>query len=75
MTALKQFVFVAILALVSQNINSQEGLPIYSDYLTDNYYLLHPSMAGISNCNKLRTTARQQWFGDEDAPSLSLIHI
>ena len=75
MTALKQFVFVAILALVSQNINSQEGLPIYSDYLTDNYYLLHPSMAGISNCNKLRTTARQQWFGDEDAPSLQTMSI
>ena len=52
MTSLKKIVFVAILALVAQNINSQEGLPIYSDYLTDNYYLLHPSMAGISNCNK-----------------------
>jgi len=26
---------------------SQEGIPIYSDYLTDNYYLLHPSMAGV----------------------------
>jgi len=39
-------VFVAILALVTQTINSQEGLPIYSDYLTDNYYLLHPSTSG-----------------------------
>ena len=75
MTSLKKIVFVAILALVAQNINSQEGLPIYSDYLTDNYYLLHPSMAGISNCNKIRTTARQQWFGDEDAPSLQTMSI
>jgi len=75
MTSLKKIVFVAILALVAHNINSQEGLPIYSDYLTDNYYLLHPSMAGISNCNKIRTTARQQWFGDEDAPSLQTISI
>jgi hypothetical protein len=24
----------------------QEGLPVYSDYLSDNYYLIHPSMAG-----------------------------
>ena len=67
--------FVAILALVTQTINSQEGLPIYSDYLTDNYYLLHPSMAGVSNCNKLRTTGRQQWFGDENAPSLQTVSI
>lgn len=49
---------------------SQEGIPVYSDYLSDNYYLLHPSMAGASNCAKIRLTARKQWFGQEDAPSL-----
>jgi type IX secretion system PorP/SprF family membrane protein len=75
MTSFKNIVFIATLALMIENINSQEGLPIYSDYLTDNYYLLHPSMAGISNCNKIRTTARQQWFGDEDAPSLQTMSI
>ena len=42
---------------------SQEGIAVYSDYLSDNYYLLHPSMAGAANCAKLRLTARQQWFG------------
>jgi len=25
--------------------------------------------------NKLRTTGRQQWFGDEDAPSLQTVSI
>jgi len=75
MTASKKIVFIAMLTLILQKVSSQEGLPIYSDYLTDNYYLLHPSMAGISNCNKIRTTARQQWFGDEDAPSLQTMSI
>jgi type IX secretion system PorP/SprF family membrane protein len=50
--------------------SAQEGIPTYSDYLTDNLYLLHPSMAGASNCSKLRLTGRQQWFGEKDAPSL-----
>lgn len=27
-------------------------------------------MAGAANCAKLRVTGRQQWFGQEDAPSL-----
>ena len=27
-------------------------------------------MAGASNCAKLRATGRQQWFGQQDAPSL-----
>ena len=52
---------------------AQEGLPIYSDYLTDNYYLLYPSMAGVANCNKIRLTGRQQWFGQDDAPQLQTV--
>ncbi|AXP81078.1 hypothetical protein CJ739_1995 [Mariniflexile rhizosphaerae] len=61
---------VAVSVLFAYSVNSQEGLPIYTDYLTDNYYLIHPSMAGIANCSKIRLTARQQWFGHEDAPKL-----
>ena len=52
---------------------SQEAIPVYADYLSDNYYLLHPSMAGASNCAKIRLTARKQWFGQEDAPSLQTV--
>jgi type IX secretion system PorP/SprF family membrane protein len=52
---------------------SQEGVAVYSDYLSDNYYLLHPSMAGAANCSKLRVTARQQWFGQKDAPAMQTI--
>ncbi len=52
---------------------SQEGIAVYSDYLSDNYYLLHPSMAGAANCAKLRLTGRQQWFGQNDAPALQTI--
>ncbi|WLD22904.1 type IX secretion system membrane protein PorP/SprF [Flavobacterium dauae] len=62
---------VAISSLfVSQISNAQEGISVYQDYLTDNYYLIHPSMAGIANCAKVRLTARQQWFGEKDAPAL-----
>ncbi|MFB9053334.1 type IX secretion system membrane protein PorP/SprF [Formosa undariae] len=49
---------------------AQEGMPIYSDYLTDNYYLIFPSMAGVASCTKLRLTARQQWLGQDEAPAL-----
>lgn len=61
--------------LASQFSQSQEGLPVYSDYLSDNYYLLHPSMAGAANCTKLRLTARQQWLGQADAPALQTISM
>lgn len=42
-------------------MNAQETLPIYSDYLSDNVYLIHPAAAGIGNCGKIRLTARTQW--------------
>ena len=49
---------------------AQEGLPIYQDYLTSSWYLLHPSMAGAASANQVRLTYRNQWFGVDDAPAL-----
>ena len=48
----------------------QETLPIYSDYLSDNVFLIHPSAAGIGSCGKIRLTGRKQWQGVADAPEL-----
>jgi hypothetical protein len=69
---LKKLLFLAV-CLISQISFSQEGVAVYSDYLSDNYYLLHPSMAGAANCAKLRVTARQQWFGQKDAPAMQTV--
>ena len=65
--------YLVLLLLLSQLSFSQEGIAVYSDYLTDNYYLIHPSMAGAANCAKIRGTARQQWFGTDDAPALQTL--
>ena len=61
------FLFIAQLSF------SQEGVAVYSDYLSDNVYLVHPAAAGIGNCGKIRFTYRQQWVGVEDAPSLQTL--
>ncbi|MBX9807907.1 MAG: type IX secretion system membrane protein PorP/SprF [Flavobacteriaceae bacterium] len=62
-----------VLFLMTQYSYSQEGIPVYSDYLSDNYYLIHPSMAGAANCAKIRLTARKQWFDQVDAPALQTL--
>lgn len=67
-----QFCFLCVLFISLKN-NSQETLPIYQDYLSDNVYLVHPSAAGIGNSSKLRVTARQQWIGVSDAPALQTL--
>lgn len=65
--------YLLILVFLTQFSFSQEGIAVYSDYLSDNYYLLHPSMAGASDCGKVRLTARQQWFGQDEAPALQTL--
>ena len=71
---LKKLYLLALL-FIAQISYSQEGVAVYSDYLSDNYYLIHPSMAGASSCTKIRLTARKQWFGQEDAPQLQTLSI
>lgn len=66
-------VSVILVFLQFQISFAQEGIAVYTDYLSDNYYLIHPSMAGAANCGKVRLTTRQQWFGQEDAPSLQTL--
>lgn len=71
--SLKKCCLIASILFISMIGFSQEGVPVYSDYLTDNYYLIHPSMAGVANCAKIRATARNQWFGVDNAPNLQTI--
>lgn len=66
-------VYLVFGLLLSQLSFAQEGIAVYSDYLSDNYYLIFPSMAGAANCAKVRLTARQQWFGQDDAPQLQTL--
>lgn len=62
-----------LLFLFLANEAVAQTLPIYSDYLSDNVYLLHPAAAGIGNSSKLRLTARQQWIGIDNAPALQTV--
>ncbi|MCH1558118.1 MAG: type IX secretion system membrane protein PorP/SprF, partial [Flavobacteriaceae bacterium] len=75
MKILKHLLFLYIF-LFSSNLKSQEGLPIYTDYLTENYYLLHPSMAGVNlEGIKIRLTSRKHWLDQIDAPNLQTLAV
>jgi len=66
-------IYVLLFVITSNYLYAQEGIPVYSDYFADNYYLLHPSMAGAATTNKLRLTGRKQWFGQDEAPNLQTL--
>lgn len=65
--------YLALLLLITQFSFGQEGVAVYSDYLSDNYYLIHPSMAGAATCSKLRLTHRTQWSESQRSPQLQTL--
>ncbi|WP_335965600.1 type IX secretion system membrane protein PorP/SprF [Galbibacter sp. PAP.153] len=67
-------IFIALSFFFTINCIAQEGIPVYFDYLSDNYYLIFPSMAGVGHGGKIRLTARKQWFDVEKAPALQTLN-
>jgi len=71
-----QYLIVLVCCFFSlENLSAQGTLPIYSDYLSDNVYLIHPAAAGVGDCAKARFTARQQWAGIPNAPELQTLSV
>ena len=66
-------IYLLLFILLSQMAYSQDGIPVYSDYFTDNLYLLHPSMAGAASYNQIRLTARNQWVDQKESPNLQTL--
>jgi len=72
---MKKIYFSLLLILVfTMKSWAQEGIPVYFDYLADNYYLVYPSMAGIGEGGKVRLTARKQWFSVDEAPNMQTLN-
>jgi len=70
---LKRIIIPFLFFICSLSALGQETLPIYSDYLSDNVFLIHPSAAGIGTCGKIRVTGRKQWQGVVNAPELQTL--
>ena len=69
-----RLILIILVFFAYNHSRSQEGVPIYFDYLTENYYLVHPSMAGVNLVGgKIRSTIRKQWFDQVEAPNLQTL--
>ena len=66
----------AFFLMLVATATAQYRMPIYSDYLTDNYYILHPAMAGAHyEGMKIRTSLRTQWLEVANAPSMQTLNV
>lgn len=68
-------VFLSGVLVFQSEAKAQYRMPIYTDYLTDNYYVIHPAMAGAHyEGMKLRSSFRTQWLGVPNTPALQTLN-
>ena len=58
------FIFLTVASGYSQELN----LPVFTQYLADNHFVVAPTFAGIGDNLKIRANGLTQWVGIKDAP-------
>lgn len=58
------FLLLAVTSGYSQELN----LPVFTQYLADNHFVISPTFAGIGDNLKIRANGLTQWVGIKDAP-------
>jgi type IX secretion system PorP/SprF family membrane protein len=66
---------VAIVLLTYANINAQElNVPVATQYLADNPFVMSPVYAGIGDNVRIRVNGFFQWIGIKDAPQNQAVY-
>ncbi|SNR15130.1 PorP/SprF family type IX secretion system membrane protein [Tenacibaculum jejuense] len=66
---MKRKITLLFILVTTINSYSQDFLPIHSQYLLGNYFLINPAVAGINSNHRLRLTYRNQWIGEPSSPN------
>lgn len=73
---LKCGLFFLFLIFGNRKVKAQEGYPLYTEYLSGNPYIAHPSMAGDRLAGfRIKTSLRKQWLGQADAPNQQMMTL
>lgn len=63
-------IILLLLLIVSVSGRSQElNLPVFTQYLSDNPFVVSPTFAGIGDNLRIRVNGLTQWVGIKDAPN------
>lgn len=59
---------ILFLLTVSSNYGQELNLPVFTQYLSDNPFVVSPTYAGIGDNLRIRANGVTQWVGIKDAP-------
>ncbi len=68
MNQMRLFIVTILLLTVTKNYSQELNLPIFTQYLADNPFVISPVYAGIGDNVRIRVNGLTQWVGIKNAP-------
>lgn len=65
---MKKIILSFLLLAVTVNYSQELNLPVFTQYLADNPFVVSPTFAGIGDNLRIRANGLTQWVGIKDAP-------
>lgn len=65
---MRNVIIIFILCVATNGYSQELNLPVFTQYLADNNFVVSPTYAGIGDNLKIRGNALTQWVGIKDAP-------
>ncbi|RED24830.1 type IX secretion system PorP/SprF family membrane protein [Flavobacterium cutihirudinis] len=66
---MKKIIILLILLGVNTSYSQELNLPVFTQYLADNSFIISPTFAGIGDNLRIRANGLTQWVGIKDAPN------
>lgn len=71
---MKKIILLILLTAVNSSYSQELNLPVFTQYLTDNPFVVSPTYAGIGDNLRIRANGLTQWVGIKDAPDNQSIY-
>ncbi len=65
---MKKLIIYSLFLIIAQSYSQELNLPVFTQYLADNPFVISPTYAGIGDNLKIRANGLTQWVGIKGAP-------
>jgi type IX secretion system PorP/SprF family membrane protein len=72
---MKKILISIFLLAVASSYSQELNLPVYTQYLADNNFVVSPTFAGIGDNLRIRANGLTQWVGIKDAPQNQSLYV
>ncbi len=73
-TKMKRIILYILFLTTAQSFSQELNLPVWTQYLADNDFVVSPTFAGIGDNLKIRANGLTQWVGIKNAPDNQSIY-